>query len=225
MPFIGDYSMATTSPSGIFNYTSGSAESANSVRVEKGNTIGDVINSTEEFKFERVSTNVNVQTDTTGYSYTTWGEWNGEGRTHTNSNGEVFNVDHGHYVAGISTQYYPGGEIPKTGIATYHGTLQGDYTLNTNTSNTIERNAIGGTITLNANFGSQTISGNLSATRNGSAWASANFGSTPINNSGNYSSENENLTVTGGGSGRISGNFYGPNAEETGGRWWSSWRL
>jgi len=69
-------------------------------------------------------------------------------------------------------QTYPGGEIPKTGTATYNGTLRGD-TVN---GNTIERNAISGNITLNTNFGSQAMSGNLSVTHNGSAWASATFG-------------------------------------------------
>ena len=212
MTFTGPYSAIGIYTSGRDAYDYNHVFSVNTVIVEQGNTIGDVRRVTEEFKFYGVSSNVTVQTQIdTNYSYLALGEWNGDGRTLTNEHtGEVFNVDHGHYVFGLSTKSYPGGEIPKTGTATYNGSLRGDYI----TGGTISRNSIGGSITLNANFGSQTMSGNLSATRNGSAWASATFDGFSIDADAEFWG---NLTVTGGGFGVLEGHLYGPNAEEIGG--------
>ena len=144
------------------------------------------------------------------YSYTAWGDWNGDGRKKTNDGRTT--VDHGHWLLGAMT---PTQDMPKSGSATYNGDLRGDWISSGigSTSGTIEKNVISGSVNMNANFNSGKLSGNMDLKRKGNSWAQTQFNNISIN--GN--SYNGNMSVTGGGNGGLYGNFFGPKAEETGG--------
>ena len=150
-----------------------------------------------------------TMTVTGKYNYSAWGEWNG---------GTAFAPIHRQAIVGYPTEI---SDMPKTGSATYSGQLQGDF-WDTNgpfapagpypqQTKTLEPNAIGGTVQLNADFANSSISGSLNATHNGTPFASATF------NTGISGASYNGSLSSGSGSGTIGGGFYGPNAEETGG--------
>jgi len=142
------------------------------------------------------------------YNYTAWGEWSG---------GSASAPEHLHAIVGLATN-----DMPNTGTATYTGQLTGDYYDSVGPGSppgpypqetkTVEVNAISGSVVLNADFGSNTVSGSLNTRHNGNPFANATF-NLPVN--GN--SFHGNMTLDVGGNGQVGGAFYGPNAEEAGG--------
>lgn len=147
------------------------------------------------------------------YSYTDWGEWNGQGRTLAQLAGA--SVDgNGLFVIGTSTR---ADQLPRTGTASYSG----------------EAEAIGfsgerlnGDVEFNANFGNNTIEGDINLNRaNGDAWISANTGNLNIQSRTSVVEYNGQSSNVRGANGEqfsgatlfIGGRFYGPNAEEIAG--------
>ena len=158
-----------------------------------------------------------VQVDTRDsnrqYSYLGWGEW-ASGKTFIR-HGEQIIMEHSHYVVGIPTDAYADrGKYP-SGSATYNGRIQGSYA----NGSVREGNSIGGAITLNANFDTNKMSGQIDATRNENPWATATFNELEIRRSSQDSGSAfvGSMNVTGGSAGSISGTFYGPEAQEVGG--------
>jgi hypothetical protein len=153
--------------------------------------------------------------DVEGYKYTAWGTWAQSGLVMTANNGEEFNlIGTGHYVIGQPTL-----NMPTSGTATYNGSIQGDYIssyFNGGEAGIVESNAISGTINITADFGDSSVNANMQANRNGTPWAEVN---TTGNIYDNYfdNDGNSNNVVTGGGNAKISGTFFGTNADEVGG--------
>ena len=140
------------------------------------------------------------------YQYLGWGTHSG-GTINIDGSDDI--IDHGSFIVGIPTRYYPDPVYP-TGTATYQGTLQGDYT---SSGNANEHLAISGDITLTADFANNNLSTVIDAKKDGSAWATARGSGITMNN-GVFQG---NLTVDGGGSGSIGGQCYGSSCSEMGG--------
>lgn len=151
--------------------------------------------------------------DIDGYKYTAWGSWSQSGLIAVINTGESFNLTNsGHYIIGKTTI-----DMPRTGTATYSGSLKGNY-LNRN-DDSVEVNVISGTIDITANFATSSVNANLNVNRNGSAWASVST-TASINNSSFSNDGNTNNVVVGGGNAAVNGVFYGTNAQEVGGSFW-----
>lgn len=216
-PLDAHVSLIGTQSSGGWGSAYEGGKTVDSFTIHAGDKINNLLKSKVNINISKINSPItNVGFNSSGYDYTAWGEWNGNGRIYTDQSGHMFNIDHGHYTVGLATDRYPGGKMPSTGTATYNGTLHGDYI---STTGDIERNAIGGTISLNANFSNNTIGGTLNATKGGSSWATASTGSMSIHGDSYY---NNNLNINGGGTGGLEGSFNGPNAEETSGGFWLS---
>jgi len=134
------------------------------------------------------------------YSYTAWGNWSAANFSSVHS----APVTHGHWVIGASNE----NEVPQQGSAIYNGELRGDMIDN----NVMFIDSITGNITVNADFGSQQVSGSMAVTCVSSTCATAQFN----NLSMDENRWNGSMDVDGG-FGHIMGNFYGPKAAETGG--------
>ena len=153
-----------------------------------------------------------------GYQYTSWGEWSGNVQiaVTTSSGSQSVSLDRGQYVYGSLT---PSDVVANLrGGATYSGTVRGDYIAS---SGSAVAGGIGGSIALNADFTSRTVSGSLALTRGGQSWSAPVFSSVPLTlgiYGGSGAGFNGSLTGTSGSSvtgfGLIGGAFAGPNAEE-----------
>lgn len=152
------------------------------------------------------------------YKYTAWGTWSDPNANNT-ANAKVYTS---HWVVG---QRIDSEDRPKTGSATYTGELLGIVT-QINVANTTKN--VNGNITLNANFGTQNMTGSLTVkdASSGAIWANASLNNTQMRNSNSM----QNLVFDGQLTGtsisnaqsyhsQISGEFYGKQAAEAGGIW------
>jgi len=153
-------------------------------------------------------TPAHIATDTeqsSQYDYTSWGTWSKD----SSGSPQQSVPARSPWIAGRLT---PDGDVPTSGSATYSGEAWGH--LNESGSFT----TVSGDATLNANFGSRTLTGSFDDMRraDGSSWTSANV------NAGWASGQNNiqgTINATNGMSGNLRGAFFGPNAEEVGGNW------
>ena len=161
-----------------------------------------------------IQVQVNSSISQDGYSYSDWGEWNGAGKTlPTLSNAQA---ERGFWVIGEATHR---DNLP-TGTATYNGEVQGVG---------FNGETIGGSVSLNANFGTQTLNGSLDLTRqNGSNWIKLETGDMSYTTGHEYgiTFSNTNASVKtpagatiGGAGANTSGMFVGPEGEEVIGDW------
>lgn len=154
------------------------------------------------------------RSDSSGaYSYTSWGTWaaTSPSQTYTEPNGNVGAFEGGHWVMGQLTE-----DIPKQGSASYQGNLSGDYIAS---GGGRSAGIISGSVSLNANFASNALTGSLNLLKNNVPWMAP-----PLIN-GSLSSHNGRFSagLAGPPSGGVGGNFYGPNGvmpPEAGGEWW-----
>lgn len=148
-------------------------------------------------------------------SYSAYGVW-----LNTPATGTALQT--GAYSVG---QWTPAANVPTTGTASYSGSTvgllvqpSGGYVLS-------------GDASLTANFAAMTVAGsltNMKAINNGtgvsSAWdnmaMSANISGNGYN--GSIASSSTSTLTPGALNGAVSGHFYGPHAEETGGTWWAT---
>ncbi len=136
------------------------------------------------------------------YNYLSWGTWSTELSA---SNKTV--VDGSSWIAGKLT---PTASMPSSGTATYNGTVQGmSYE-----SGSLK--ALNGSHTMNANFGSGTITGtmNVNYASSGASYATTNLNAVSIGGNGFAGGLNGTDNT-----GSIKGSFYGPAANEVGGTW------
>lgn len=137
------------------------------------------------------------------YDYLSWGQWN-------DSTGVANTINNS--VPWIAGSLSSAAAIPSVGTATYSGQVIG----NLNESGTIS--SILGSTALTANFAARSLTGSFdNLTKNGNAWSSATVnagwgaGSNQIN--GTLSAPAINMNGT------VSGNFFGPSANNVGGTW------
>jgi hypothetical protein len=167
----------------------------------------ETINSSPKALFENTSTSPDLlaSTDTLGqsYSYSNWGSWENDGSALVNS------------VAGRDGTvrwivYDPTIDLRTSGQATYSGDAVGSTSNGGN---------LAGNIQLTADFGNDTVTGDMSLELpNGYVWASTSFDTT-IRRDVDSSGFQGALTGSDVNSGTIFGGFAGPNAEEVGGGW------
>lgn len=140
--------------------------------------------------------------DVRKYDYLTWGRWQtkeGADTTHAKAP----------WIIGQTT---PSGAVPKSGSATYNGSVEGLVDNGTSTQ------SVNGSTTLTADFGARTLTGQFSNMQksDGTAWknldVNAGWGSGTNSISGQ-------LNGTDGTTGTVSGRFFGPQATEVGGAW------
>ncbi|MCC2096419.1 MAG: FecR domain-containing protein [Hyphomicrobiales bacterium] len=161
-----------------------------------------------------------------GFKYTAWGEWAGTITVTENDpiySSQTITATRGFAVFGNAT---PSDVImAKTGTATYTGPVLADLIVAGNTGMAVvQPGAIGGTLSLTANFTEKTVSGSLALTKNNTPWATPVFAGIPMEFGRNVG------TATGAGyrgpisdpynassSGEINGVFMGPAGEETAG--------
>ena len=142
------------------------------------------------------------------YAYTAMGRW-------ASDDYNLFRNDYyndavgGYWVVGEHAT-----EIPTQGSADYAGDLKGDFL---SADGTITRDAMGGTINLTVDFGTKLVDGDLSITKNGAAYADADFDNASLYGDSFYDSLNINNDTTK--SGSIDGRLYGKGAAEAGGTW------
>lgn len=200
------------SGSGTYRYSSSATPSYNGETqtplVSGGNSL--------PVTFSNLDQDITVTPDFGSYSYVAWGTWDGgTAITYTaDSDGKTFNPVDGHWVYG---QAIGPDDIPKTGSASYAGSVMGGYVNHGN--GTVETNSITGTINMNVVFSNSnnSLSGTMNLKRNNAAWVNTSFSSgaaRPSATGGSYRSE---LTVENGGKGNIRGAFFGPGAEEMAG--------
>ncbi|MBL0225346.1 MAG: transferrin-binding protein-like solute binding protein [Geobacteraceae bacterium] len=137
------------------------------------------------------------------YSHLSWGEWSSQ-----TTIPDLVNFTETHWISGSLT---PGINIPVQGGASYNGQVLGSL----NEAGAVSR--ISGTTNLFADFSTRSLSGSFDMVRNnGNPWTNANlnaaWGAGVNAISGTLSSNN-------GMSGTVSGNFFGPAAEQVGGKW------
>ena len=127
------------------------------------------------------------------------------------------------YVTGYAT---PEAAVPTTGTATYNGSAQAHIVYpNAQGQNGIGHDYVSGDASLEANFGTRHISGNLTNMTNGSApWNSVSL--LGAISGGNFSGTTAATSEPGGPSalsgsatGTFAGLFFGPAAQELGAVW------
>lgn len=166
------------------------------------------IDSSSTVRFENTTSPPDNVTPSIGsdgfqYSYTSWGSWTA---------GTSFVIDgiSGRDTAANWIVYDPSTNLRTTGQATYSGDAVGL---------TSSKSELSGSIQLTADFGNDTVTGNMSLhSSNGQSWADASFDTT-IRRDTDSSGFQGALTGSGVSTGVIFGGFAGPNAEELGGGW------
>jgi len=168
-----------------------------------------------------------THTDISGvYNYLSWGTWNAtttpSPRLTFRTDGAVFPLIGGHWLMGIEAV-----DIPRTGSASYHGYLSGDFV---SASGIRSPGLMGGAVNFNANFGSGTLTGNINAVKTGSSasWANGTFtnGRIETGDAGpNHTTTSFHTRLTGGTitAGGIQGVFFGARGKvpaEAGGSWY-----
>jgi chlorite dismutase len=141
------------------------------------------------------------------YSYTAWGTW-----SDTNATRKIYTS---HWVV---TDYTPDIDMPRQGHATYEGELAGGQW----TIGQTGYNSVNGNITLNADFGTNTISGNINVKNasTGSTWGTASISNGTITNTElDGQLVGAGISTTEDWHSQISGSFGGPQASEAGGMW------
>lgn len=140
------------------------------------------------------------------YKYTVWGDW-GNTSYSFQSGGSTINVnvadDHGVWVTGTRTK---SADIPTTGSAVYAGQTEGF------TSNGVD---VDGLISLTANFATSKVDATVSAVGTGFN-QSRTFNDIDLTRNNGH---NRAKYYQSNADGYINGTFYGPNAEEAGGKW------
>jgi hypothetical protein len=173
----------------------------------------------DSFNAGKVSISTLTNNDDSGYqySYTSWGEWE-KAESNSFASGGEYN---GHWIAGVKST-----DIPKTGSATYSGTIEGKSANVQNLSivngesfidsSNVPTDSITGTVSLNANFANDSLSGSMDIYKDGASWDNPSLTNGTINN-GSFSSQ-----LSGAGSGSLIGNFFGKSGQtpaEAGGAW------
>jgi hypothetical protein len=168
----------------------------------------------------------NTVVEATGsYTYTSWGIWQQDGGIYTDYNlghGIEHNVE-GHWVAGDVTV-----DLPKTGSATYNGTVAGSWYTAGDLGNDANRpqygGAIKGTMAMTVDFSNAAIvAGNLNLKKaDNSSFATATMNNMQMNTTNNAFHGKligANIMDNGQSGNVVKGRFYGPKAEEIGGNW------
>lgn len=137
------------------------------------------------------------------YSHLSWGEWSSQTTVP-----DLVDFTETHWISGSLT---PGLNIPIQGGASYNGQVLGTL----NESGVISR--ISGSSNLFADFSTRSLSGTFDMVRNnGSNWTGANLNAAWAAGNNNISGT---LSSNNGMSGTVNGNFFGPAAEQVGGKW------
>ncbi len=170
-----------------------------SVNISSSQTIKNLSNSNSD----------GLDVETIGYKddYLAWGTWGDETITFSGSSDRA--IRSSYWIAGKMTD---NSEIPQTGSATYTGDLIG--------YNTTSNQAIDGTVSITANFGTSSMTGSMIVNNaDTSNFANAHLDSVSINTKSYGTEFHGNLIGTDISSGKIGGAFYGANAKSIGGAW------
>ncbi|MEZ5872445.1 MAG: FecR domain-containing protein [Nitratireductor sp.] len=172
------------------------------------------------------SMTVNINAQFGSNTYSTWGSWTSSDVASSgaiSSTGLISSpyaasavildpVQEGYWVLGTMTR--PTDLATRTGTAFYSGEIAGLG---------VDGSLIGGTVGLEADFSTMSLTAGFYFTDDGSAWISATSNpvsiSTWADGTVNGIGYEGALTADGGGSGWFSGAFFGPGAQETGGIW------
>ena len=155
-----------------------------------------------------------VDPGSSNLSWTTYGYWYSSTATTQTSAA---------YLTGYAT---PTGSVPTTGTASYNGSAQAQiFYPNGQGQNGIGHDYVNGDASLEANFGTRVINGNLTNMTNGSVpWNSVSL--LGAISGGNFSGTTAATSAPGGASalsgsatGTFAGLFFGPAAEELGAVW------
>jgi hypothetical protein len=134
------------------------------------------------------------------FDYMSWGQWNGNVEVQSQSQ----TYTGGHFIVGSMTSP---NNMPQSGTAVYTGSVRGDYM-----ESGVEHDDLGGTVSLTADFGNQSVQGGFNFQRgDGTTLATASFSNTSIEHGNMFHGQ---LSPNSGG---VSGFFYGPEANEVGG--------
>ena len=162
-----------------------------------------------------------------GFKYTAWGEWNGnltgivDAGPGTPPGAPSEPVTRGFALFGNPTS----ADViaARTGTATYSGPVLADFSpkVGGGFGPTVP-GAIGGTVTITANFDTNTVSGGLNLAMSGDPWAAPVFASLPITT---HAISGQNVMFAGAfsnpsaaGAGSVEAVFMGPAGEEVAGR-------
>lgn len=157
------------------------------------------------------SVSIDVNAEFGGYRYTAWGAWDSSDVTGTLPFYPGSALEKGHFVIGrVTTPVEFEHRVNQRSTARYEGRLAGT---------SFQGGTVGGVISLNANLANRMIGGTVDFTHNGSAWVSGDFLPSSIDIGSSKVTYRGDLSFSSGGGGSLSGMFYGPNAEETGGEW------
>jgi hypothetical protein len=164
----------------------------------------------DSFTEPQIAPSIDASTVKGDYDYTEWGSWNGSGPTLKLSENVFAGIDQANIVIGRLTDPT---EMPSSGTRNFGGASHSSQVAGIGYNG----EQIGGTIALDADFGSGNVSGTFGFTANEKPWVDGTISNTPINGSG--FSGHGNLNINQGGSGNIQGSFYGNNANEVAGSW------
>jgi len=159
-----------------------------------------------------------TNSDSSGtYNYMSWGTWDRTtpAQTITRTSGEVGGLSGGFWARGLGTK-----DIPRQGSATYSGNLSGNYR---SPALAIEYGTMSGTITLQADFANEKISGTLNILHNNAPWTNASFANENLHTDyGYFSTDNVPLTGSNVNHGYVAGRLFGEVGAipvEAGGGW------
>ena len=148
-------------------------------------------------------------------SWTTYGSW-------YSSTSSGATQSYAAYVTGYAT---PAGSIPTTGTATYNGSAQAHiFYPDSEWGNGIGHRWVSGDASLQANFGTRSISGDLTNMTDGAAWNSVSLlgaisGGNFAGTTAATSAPGTEGSLTGSATGTFAGLFFGPAAQELGAVW------
>ena len=126
------------------------------------------------------------------------------------------------YATGYAT---PAGSVPTTGTATYNGSAQAQIIYpNAQWQDGIGHRWVSGDASLQANFGTRSISGNLTNMTDGAAWNSVSLlgaisGGNFAGTTAATSAPGTQGSLSGSATGTFAGLFFGPAAQELGAVW------
>ncbi len=163
---------------------------------------------------------------TTGhYDYSAWGSWKQTGGLYTNINsgsGVEQKAMHNNWISGERTK-----DLPTLGSATYSGSVAGHWYANGSgtTAGGSYGGAVDGSISLTVDFANTSMVGNMQINKvGGGSMTSATLDNIHIDRrSASFAARltggNVDSRLTSGSQNMISGQFFGPHAEEVGGGW------
>lgn len=141
-----------------------------------------------------------------GYEYTSWGQWNGTGVSIDSQP-----IEHANVVIG---QFTEPSAMPSSGTRNFGGATHNSQVAGIG----FNGEQIGGTISLGADFSNGHIGGQFDFTADGNQWVNGTISNTPIQGN-RFNGNGSNMNIDQGGSGNLSGAFFGDSAQEVAGEW------